>query len=340
MVLDSRRWDARYGRGLLAEHGVRYRSYLAITSPSAWKVVQPHLPHPPVALEFHRGMGERYLEALLPRLPEAAHVLAIGGGNALDVGKYVAWKRQQPLVMIPTIVSTGAVFQSPIAIRRADIWDFQMETVAPEILLFDVDVIRAAPPHLNCGGMAECVCQTAAVGAWRWWTARGLEGHPFDPAAAEVTLTWARDRCTAFAHDLDASGQPGATGIRIAAEINRERYDLPTAAAAGGNNLDHTFAMTFEWVHGRELLHAEAVALGTLMNAYLYAGGFDEAKALLDACRVRYRPPEIGCTEAEIRQVLQRFNELSDRLGRPRNWFHLHRLDDATFARMLAAINA
>ncbi|MGH2459505.1 MAG: hypothetical protein ACRDIY_11640, partial [Chloroflexota bacterium] len=71
MVLDSRQWDARYGRDLLAEFGPRYRSYIAITSPHAWRVVEQRLPHRPVHLEFQQGMGERYLEALTPRLPDA-----------------------------------------------------------------------------------------------------------------------------------------------------------------------------------------------------------------------------------------------------------------------------
>ncbi|MCY3894960.1 MAG: hypothetical protein OXG17_00650, partial [Chloroflexi bacterium] len=61
MNLDSRTWDARYGRGILAAHGPQYTDYIAITSPSAWAVAGPHLPHPPRALEYQRGMGEDYL---------------------------------------------------------------------------------------------------------------------------------------------------------------------------------------------------------------------------------------------------------------------------------------
>ncbi|MGH2461384.1 MAG: iron-containing alcohol dehydrogenase, partial [Chloroflexota bacterium] len=286
------------------------------------------------------GMGERYLEALTPRLPDADYVLAIGGGNALDVGKYVAWKLNRRFVMIPTIVSTGSVFQSPVAIRRATTWDFQRETVAPEVLLFDLDVIRDAPPRLNRAGMGECVCQLAPGVAWQWWSDHGLEGPAYDPSAAETTRRWARERCAAFSRDLDATGQPNAIGIRIAAEINRERYDLPTFGTSGGHSLDHSFAITFEWIHRRELIHGEGVALGTLINALLYESGFDEAKALLDSCGVLYRPRDIGCTDAEVRQVLDRFNDLNDRLGRTRNWFHERELDDPTFTRMMAMINA
>ena len=56
MVLDSRKWDARYGHDLLAAYGPTYTSYHAITSPSAWAVVEEFFPHPPRQLEFQQGM--------------------------------------------------------------------------------------------------------------------------------------------------------------------------------------------------------------------------------------------------------------------------------------------
>ena len=339
MVLDSRQWDARYGRDLIAAHASEFNDYIAITSPSAWAVVENLLVNPPLHREFHQGMGERYLDDLLPRLPDASQVLAIGGGNALDVGKFVAWRKNLPLIMIPTIVSTGAVFQSPIAVRRSDRWEFFMETVAPEYLLFDYGVIGAAPPHLNRAGMGECVCQLGIVGAWRWWDAQGFGGARFNPDLAEGTASWVRERCAEFSADLDENGQPGETGIRVAAEVNRERYDLPTVDAVERRSIDHSFVIAFEWVHQRELIHSEAVSLGALIGAYLYESDFDETKALLDSCRVRYRPAEIGCTLAEVRATLDRINEPVGPIA-PENWFHRRSLNDKQFDAMMATIKS
>ena len=338
-MLDSRQWDARYGWDVLADHGPQFDDYIAITTPSAWAAVENLLPHAPRHLEFHRGMQEPYLEALLPTLPDASLVLAIGGGNALDVGRYVAWRLEKPAVVIPTIVSTGAIFQSGVALRRADEWEFIGETVAPEFLLFDYGVIRSAPPHLNCAGMGECVCQFGVIGAWRWWDKQGLDGPPFDASVAGPTAEWVRDRCARFSQDLDEDGQPGEAGIRIAAEINRERYDLPTVNAVERRCVDHNFVLAFEWVHGRELIHSEGVSLGALISAYVYEEDFDETKALLDSCRVRYRPADIGCTAAEVHEAVNQMNVVATDEW-PKNWFHHHRLDDAQFERMLAAIES
>ena len=339
MVLDSRQWDARYGWNVIAANASTLNDYIAITSPSAWDAVKHLLPTSIRHLEFQKGMDDLYLQDLLYRLPKADKVLAIGGGNAMDVGKYVAWQKTLPLIMIPTIVSTGAVFQSPVPIRRAGRLEICKETVAPEYLLFDYGIIRAAPAHLNRAGMGECICQLGALGAWRWWDAQGLGGLPFDSHLCDKTADWVRQRCVKFSEDLDEDGQPGEIGIRIAAEINRERYDLPTRNISEGSSLDHLFVVAFELTHKRELIHAEAVSLGSLIGAYVYESDFVETKALLDSCGVRYRPADIGCTQAEVRETLDRINEPGGLPG-PDNWFHHRQLNEKDFIVMMSKIDS
>lgn len=340
MVHPSQNWDARYGWELLAEHGHKFDSYIAVTSPSAWEAVRRFFTTDPSLLEFQKGMGEADLDELLPRVPTSDFVLGIGGGNALDVARYVAWKTDTPLVAIPTIVSTGSVFQTALAIRGSETWEFIREDVSPEYLLFDFGVIRSAPPRLNCAGMAECISHLGVVESWRAWVDERLDGPAWDQVIADTTLTWVRDRAAAFSSDRDADGQPGEAGIRVAAEINRERYGLLSHQGDVGHSLDHVFVIAFEHVLGRQLIHGEGVGLGAAINCYLYGSGFDETKALLDSCGVRYRPHDIGCTQDEVRTVLDRINELNDKLGHPKNWFHYHRLSDATFRRMMRAVDA
>ena len=340
MDLDSRRWDARYGWDLISGHASQFQDAVVVSSPSAMALVEPLLVHRPIQVVFQRGMRDSILEEMLAALPEAKRMLAIGGGNALDVGKYLAWKKGWPLVMIPTIVSTGAVFQSPLALRRPDRFEWIMGTVAPEYLLFDYGVIRRAPAHLNCSGMAECICYLGQVGAWKWWLDRNLEAPTWDQGVADEILDWVDTRVREYRQSLDENGQPREAGIRVAAEVNRERYDLKLHSLKVGHSLDHAFCITFEWVHGRELLHGEAVALGSLINGWLYGWGFDRTKALLEACRTRFRPAEIGCTHQEVLEALNQVAAFADLVGHPRNYFHYRGLDRETFDAMMAAIEA
>ena len=178
-------------------------------------------------------------------------------------------------MLIPTIVSTGAVFQKQVPIRRTDNWDF-LDATDPKYLLFDVDLIRSAPPRLKHAGMGECICNVAVVGSWHWWVQQGLAGPDWDQDAADGTMDWVRSRVSEFSRHLAEDGQVGEIAIRTAAKINRERYQLPTWNLGAEHDLDHIFSAGFEWVHGRELLHSEAVTLGSLISAFVYQWGFDD----------------------------------------------------------------
>ena len=343
MKSDSRNWDARYGWDLLQEAGPDFQDYVAITSPRAWAAVESYFPQPPRHLEFHRGMEASYLEDLLDRVPSAPYLLAIGGGNALDVGRYVAWGKGAKLVLIPTIVSTGSIFQDAGVVRDQGRFKWILDMGAPEALLLDYGVIQAAPPHLNSSGMAECICFLSQISAWRWWAnqsdGEALEIPAWDPEIADETHRWVQSNARTYRDDLGREGRPGEEAIRTAAEVNRERYGLRLHGLGLGMSLDHLFVVSFEWLHGREILHGEGVALGTLIACYVYGWGFQEARSWLDACTTRYRPTEIGCSWEEVRQVLQEIPRASEQLLPNHNYFQRHPIGSPTFETLQAAID-
>jgi glycerol-1-phosphate dehydrogenase [NAD(P)+] len=337
---DIDNWKAVYGSGVIARECCGLNSYVALTSPSAWHAVAPLLPEPPVGRAFVTGQEEKYLLDLLRNLPQAEQVLAVGGGKALDAGKFVAWKRNLPYVLIPTIVSTGSVFQPFVPTRRNNKVHMIVETGPPECVLFDADVIRAAPPHLNAAGMAECICWLGSIASWRWWSAAGLSGPCWDEEVASETRQWVRQRVSVYASDLDLEGRPGERGIRAAAEVNRERSHLRLSSLKASHPLCHIFENTFLWTHGRDLHHGEGVALGTLIGCYFYGWGFDEAKEHLGSCGTRFRPREIGCTWDEVLATFSRIPEHSDHLGWPETFFHHRSVSHEAFAGMARRIDA
>ena len=339
-MIELDKWKALYGSGLLARECRLFTSCVALTSPSAWRAVEPFLPAEPRGKAFVTNQEQDYLEGLARELPDAEWVLGIGGGKALDAGKFVAWKKGLPLVLVPTIVSTGSVFQSGVPARRNGKIYIIHQGVSPECVLFDTDVIRAAPPHLNAAGMAECICYLGRIASWRWWIEEGLEGPAWDEAAAREAHDWVRDRVKSYVSGLDPDGRPGEQAIRTAAEVNRERQRLRIVSLKAAHGLCHIFDNTFLWTHGRDLFHGEAVALGTLMGCHLYDWGFDEAKTHFQACGTRFRPRDIGCTWNEVRAALARAVEHSDHLKWPSTYLHCRRLDDATFRPMGERIDA
>ena len=333
-------WTAVYGSDVIVRECRGLTPYLVVTSPSAWRAVEPLLPGPPTGCVFATSQEEDHLLDLSHALPKADRVLAIGGGKALDAGKFVAWKKGLPYVLIPTIVSTGSIFQPFVPIRRNNNVLRIEETPRPERVLFDTDVIRSAPPHLNAAGMAECICWLGSVASWRWWTAEGLGGPPWDEEIAREAREWVRRSVNTYASDLDRQGRPGELGIRTAAEVNRQRHHLRLSSLGETHSLCHVMDGAFLWTHGRDLYHGEIVALGTLIGCYLYDLDFDEAKADLSACGIRFRPRQIGCTWDEVRATFARVPRYADGLDWPETFLHHRPISDGLFRRMRRAIDA
>lgn len=333
-------WNALYGPGVIARECRAITSYVALTSPSAWGAVEPLLPAAPAGRELVTNQEEDYLQALANKLPQAEMVLGIGGGKALDAAKYVASRKERPFILIPTIVSAGAVFNPGVPARRKGRLHIIDQTLAPEVLLFDTKVIRAAPPHLNAAGMAECICWLGGVASWKWWVQEGLGGPPWDDAGADETIHWVERRVADYTADLDADGRPGERGIRAAAEVNRERHHLKLFSSKAAHIICHLFDNTFLLAHGRDLHHGEAVALGALIGCHVYGSLFDEAKKHFEACGARFRPRDIGCTWDEARATLARIPENADVLGWPKTFFHHRGLTDDAFRAMAERIDA
>jgi glycerol dehydrogenase-like iron-containing ADH family enzyme len=340
-MISAKEWVAHYGTGVIRQHTGQLDDYIAFTSPSAWAAVEPHMAHPPRAVEFIRSQEMDYSEALAARMDRARHAVGIGGGRALDAAKIVAERIGAELVLIPTIVSSGAIFQPHYPGREAGKLTIVSLDIFPQFVLFDTDVIRAAPPHLTASGMGETVCWVATIASWKWWADQGREGTPpWDQTLADAVIEWVAERTAGYAQDLDDDGRPGEQAIRVCAEALRERYDLPIADMKVGHEINHLLDNTFVWVHRRDLLHGETVALGTLLDCHLYASCFDEARGMLDACRMRYRPSQIGCTWAEIRAVLEAIPAHCDFLGWPKTCLHDRPIDDATFDQMVSRVEA
>lgn len=330
-------WPAHYGPGVIHDRCRDATDYVAVTSPSAWRAVEPHLPAPARHVAFVASQEEEATEVLLAGLPRTEYVLGIGGGIAVDTAKYVAWKTGSRLILVPTIVSSGAIFQPHFPSRRNGKCTILSDIAAPELVVFDTDIISAAPPHLNAAGMAECICWLGHVASWQWWCEQGLPGPEWDQGVADEVHEWVASRTEQYVGDLDAEGRPGTTAIRVCAEVNRERWELRLGKLGAGHGLDHLLDNTFVRVHERNLLHGELVALGTLITCLAYAADPDLSRRRFDACGTRYLPVEIGCTWDEVRDTIAAIPLNADELGWPATCLHHRELD---FDRVVKRIEA
>lgn len=119
---------------------------------------------------------------LAPRLPSSTRaVVGLGGGRALDVGKYVAHLAGLPYVAIPTSLSNDG-FASPSASLTVDGRRRSFRCALPAGVVVDTEVCLGAPKILWLSGVGDLVAKITAIADWK--LAFHARGEPIDDLAA------------------------------------------------------------------------------------------------------------------------------------------------------------
>ena len=211
-----------YGRGLVPElKTFVHRPYLVVTMADLWDRFADQfddgLVGPMLVTDLERDELDRQVAAL----PPCASVIGLGGGQALDVAKYVAWTRRIPLFQVPTALSVNAAWGHRAAVRVDGVVRYVAFAV-PEAVYVDFDVIRSAPLDLNRSGVGDILCYWTGHWDWKMAAESGqVEARwPYDPAlVAEARV--ALDRVLDHADEIRDDVRSGHSGSRGVAALGR-----------------------------------------------------------------------------------------------------------------------
>src|SRR3954451_12040766 len=91
-------FNAAFGRGLVDELKViAHRPYLVVTMKDLWPKFAGQFDDALAGTHFVESLERSELDRIVDGLPACESVIGLGGGQAIDVAKYVAWKRRIPL---------------------------------------------------------------------------------------------------------------------------------------------------------------------------------------------------------------------------------------------------
>jgi glycerol-1-phosphate dehydrogenase [NAD(P)+] len=150
-----------------------------------WNLTKDRLGGTPDQVVLCTSMEIDEVDRALAGLPEGDTVVACGGGLAVDMGKYFAWKTGRQLVTIPTILSVDAFVTPAAAIRR----NHQVEYVgvaSPDPLVIDYDLLRTAPKELNIAGVGDLLSNHTACFDWELAHRAGKSEYPFKPESVAI----------------------------------------------------------------------------------------------------------------------------------------------------------
>jgi glycerol-1-phosphate dehydrogenase [NAD(P)+] len=287
-----------FGRGLVGElPAFVHRPYLVVTMADLWPKFEGLLDGDGLAaVHLVHTLDLDELDGIVDALPSTGAVLGLGGGQALDVAKFVAWRRRLPLFQVPTAMTVNAPFGHRAGLRHQGKVRY-LGYAVPEAVYVDLDVIQAAPPALNRSGVGDVLCYHTAHHDWRLARDLGREEPrwPYD----ERLVAAARERLDSVLGALDDIREVTESGIRTL--MTAHRWGGATFHLSGWNprhieGIDHFFFYNLERITGRHFIHGQPVGLGIVVGSLLQDNEPDRMLAALHRAGVDIRPEAMGVT--------------------------------------------
>lgn len=293
------------GRGLVGElRHIVHRPSLVVTMEDLWPRFADDLGDVAGGVHLVDTLDVAELAAEVDGLPTFASVIGLGGGQALDVAKFVAWRRRLPLFQVPTAMTVNAAFGHRAGLRVDGIVRY-LGWAIPEAIYVDLDVIASAPKEINRAGVGDILCYHTAHHDWRLAHERGRTEPqwPYDEALVDA----ARLRLDLVLQHLDDIRAVNETGIR--ALMLAHRWGGAAFHAAGWNprhieGVEHFLFYNLEKRTGRHFIHGQPVGLGIVAGSMLQENEPDRMLAALHRAGVDIRPEAMGVTWDAVREAL------------------------------------
>ncbi len=330
-----------YGRNLIPELGnfVNY-PFLVVTMEDLWPLFEGAFDASRAVPYMVRTIDAVALEEECAALPTCRAVVGLGGGQALDVAKYVAWRRGLPLFQVPTSMSVNAAFGHRAGLR----FDGDVRYVGwavPQAVYVDFDVIRSAPALVNRSGVCEILCYHTAHADWRFAHAAGKTEAKW-PYDADLVAE-ARAVMDHLMEHLAEVHAVSDTGIRALMESNR--WGGAAFHNAGWNprhieGIEHFLFYALEYFTGKKFIHGQPVCLGIYVGSLLHD---DRPDAMLDAIvrvGVDIRPEAMDLTWDDVGHALMNLRDFVRRAGLWYGIAHEATIDDAFVDHVRASVVA
>lgn len=289
--------SCRFGAGAIDGFGRELGRFVVTTMDVPWKLAKDRLGAQPAAVLMVESMELETIERQVAAAPECDSVLAIGGGQAIDLGKYLSWKRGVRLVSVPTIISVDAFVTPTAAVRINHRVEYHGQAT-PDPLVIDYDLIRTAPAALNIAGVGDILSIHTATRDWELAHAAGRSEYPFsaaDVAAARAIV----ERVAGLADAIRRQTDEGLLAI-VEGYMRVNALCLPAGHYRTEEGSEHFLFYELEERLGRAFIHGHIVGLGIYCLSRLQDHRAEWITALMDEMGLAYHPADMDIRRSDL----------------------------------------
>ena len=220
-----------------------------------------------LSVELFSGLegSLREVARVLDRLDESpvSLVVAVGGGQPIDVAKLAAFRAGVDLVVVPTILSHDGMASPVASLTGSDGFRRSIGAGMPAGVVIDVDVVQAAPDRYVRAGIGDLASNLTAVEDWR--LAHASTGEDFDEFAASIALLSAK-AATEVSWPLEADDVAAVARGLVLSGLAME----VAGSSRPCSGAEHLVSHALDRVRGAgAALHGEHVAIGVLITSVL-----------------------------------------------------------------------
>lgn len=231
-------------------------------------------------------------------------VIAVGGGRPVDVAKAAALVAGEPVIVIPTQLSTDGI-ASPIAVIREDNGDVVSERAQlPVAVLADLEAVAAAPAYFARAGVGDLISNRTAIVDWRIAAANSDE--TVDDFAALLASC-----AHLLIEQLDLTElRAGRVTVPLARRLLDGLVLSGLAMEIAGSSRpcsgsEHLISHALDRLEPDTASHGEQVAFGTIVATALQGGDVDQVRDLVAAAGMKNAVSGFGLPADRLAEIVK-----------------------------------
>lgn len=303
----------RFGSGSIDDLGRDLGRFVVTTMDIPWQLVRHRLGAKPDAILHVESLEVDALDRQVATAPPCDTVLAVGGGSAIDLGKYLSWKRGCRLVSVPTILSVDAFVTPKAAVRRNHRVEYLGDST-PDPLVIDYDLIRSAPPALNIAGVGDILSIHTGTRDWELAHAAGKDQYEFSPEAIRHARALV-DQLDARADEIRQLTDLGLQTI-VDSYLHINTLCLPVDHYRVEEGSEHFLFYELEERLGRPFIHGHIVGLGIYLMSRLQDNRPQWITALMDRLGLEYHPAAMQIRRQDLAASLRHVRQYAEATGK------------------------
>ena len=293
--------SSRFGSGSVNGLGRELGRFIVTTMDVPWRIAAERVGGKPAAVLIADSMEVDRIDSQEAAAPECDTVLAAGGGRAVDLGKYIAWKRGCRLVTVPTVLSVDAFVTPAAGVRRNHRVEY-VGSASPDPLVIDYDLLRTAPPELNIAGVGDLLSIHTAAFDWELAHRAGKTEFAFSVDAVQS----ARSILDTISIQRDEIRDCSDVGLRTIVEgyMAVNAICLPAGHYRVEEGSEHYLFYELEERLKRPFIHGQIIGLGIYIMSRLQENDPVEITSLMNQLGLNYNPMTMGIGSNDLTESL------------------------------------